>query len=269
MYQHKRARSCAGRNAPSSAVRPPALHGATDACRRAGGAVWPLRPAPAGRTGSWHLIEASTTAIAASTLQSARTESPECALTCGSSTAARVRAPRGTHGTPRRGVRHGRGAGPIGRHRPLSGPRGAPWRALCPPTGRARFRVLGALRPLPFCATRATLCGACARGLVSARSRRYSSRGLGPRSTARARGASAAACARGACGGSARHSRADSARSGLAPCTVAQMTTCRRPALAARASSASPRSARPLMGGGNRHDGSNLTFPGIRVYGVF
>ena len=42
------------------------------------GAVWPLRPAPAGRTGSWHLIEASTTAIAASTLQGARTESPEC-----------------------------------------------------------------------------------------------------------------------------------------------------------------------------------------------
>ena len=196
-------------------------------------------------------------------------KSPECALTCGSSTAARVRAPRGTHGTPRRGVRHGRGAGPAGRHRPLSGPRGAPWRAPCPPTGRARFRVLGALRPLPFCATRATLCGACARGLVSARSRRYSSRGLGPRSTARARGASAAACARGACGGSARHSRADSARAGLAPCTVAQMTTCRRPALAARASSASPRSAKPLMGGANRHDGSNLTFPGIRVYGVF
>ena len=77
------------------------------------------------------------------------------------------------------------------------------------------------------------------------------------------------ACARGACGGSARHSRADSARAGLAPCTVAQMTTCRRPALAARASSASPRSARPLMGEANRHDGSNLTFPGIRVYGVF
>ena len=99
-------------------------------------------------------------------------KSPECALTCGSSTVARVRAPRGTHGTPRRGVRHGRGAGPIRRHRPLSGPRGAPWRALCPPTGRARFRVLGALRPLPFCATRATLCGACARGLVSERSRR-------------------------------------------------------------------------------------------------
>ena len=36
------------------------------------------RPAPAGRKGSWHLIEASTTAIAASTLQGARTESPEC-----------------------------------------------------------------------------------------------------------------------------------------------------------------------------------------------
>ena len=47
------------------------------------------------------------------------------------------------------------------------------------------------------------------------------------------------------------------------------MTTYRRPALAARASSASPRSARPLMGGANRHDGSNLTFPGIRVYGVY
>ena len=59
-------------------MRPPALHGATGACRRAGGAVWSPRPAPAGRKGSWHLIEASTTAIAASTLQGARTESPEC-----------------------------------------------------------------------------------------------------------------------------------------------------------------------------------------------
>ena len=149
MCQHKRARSCAGRNAPSSAVRPPALHGATGACRRAGGAVWPPRPAPACCKGSWHLIDGSTTAIAACTLQSARTESPECALTCGSSTAARVRAPRGTHGTPRRGVRHGREAGPIGRHRPLSGPRGAPWRAPCPPTAKfdAGCPILSALWP--------------------------------------------------------------------------------------------------------------------------
>ena len=149
------------------------------------------------------------------------------------STTARVRAPCGTLGTPSRGP------------------------------AEAWAKLLGITGPC------ATLCGACARGLVSARSRRYSSRGLGPRSTARARGASAAACARGACGGSARRSRADSARTGLAPCTVAQMTTCRQPALAARASSASPRSARPLMGGANRHDGSNLTFPGIRVYGAY
>ena len=114
------------------------------------------------------------------------------------------------HAEPR--GRHGRGPGPAGHHRPLSGPRGAFWRALCPLTRHARFQVLGALRPVPSCATRAPLCGAWSHGLVSARSRRYSSRGLEPRSTARARGASAAPCARGACGGTARHSRADNAR---------------------------------------------------------
>ena len=57
--------------------------------------------------------------------------------------------------------------------------------------------------------------------------------------------------------------RRQRARAGLAPCTVVQITICSRQALAPRAPSASPRSARPLMGGGNRHDGSNLRFPGI------
>ena len=114
MCQHKRARACAGRNAPRSPVRPPALHGATGACRRAGGAVWPPRPAPACCKGGWYLIDGSTTAIAASTLQGARTE------------VARVRAHlRFEHrGTRQGAARHTRHAAPRG---PARARGGSPW----------------------------------------------------------------------------------------------------------------------------------------------
>ena len=138
MYQHKRARSCAGRNAPSSAVRPPALHGATDACRRAGGAVWPPRPAPAGHTGSWHLIEARTTAIAASTLQGARKESPECALTGGSRGGLEVT----YHAPPTLPIRRARGASARpGTHAEPAGASGAAGGAPRARRGRRHFSV--------------------------------------------------------------------------------------------------------------------------------
>ena len=148
MYQHKRARSCAGRNAPSSAVRPPALHGATDACRRAGGAVWPPRPAPAGHTGSWHLIEARTTAIAASTLQGARKESPECALTGGSRGGLEVT----YHAPPTLPIRRARGASARpGTHAERAGASGAAGGAPRARRGRPRARTLFGTPPPETC----------------------------------------------------------------------------------------------------------------------
>ena len=184
-----------------------------------------------------------------------RSRSAHCRARAQSRPSARspaVRAPRHASGrraahTARRAAGSGTSAGrvPLGVTGPCPAREEPPGGRHAPRRGAPVFGCSARSAPSRF-APRAQLCAGRVRA-DSARTRRYSSRGLGPRSTARARGASAAACARGACGGSARHSRANRARAGLAPCTVAQITTCRRPALASRAPSASARFARPLI----------------------